>query len=460
MKTTLKMTAIAAFCSWSGLAVAQNDAPQGVAQPGSVAPISYQYADQYGDYYADYYADDEGAAPAANGHKNGHCNGCADACDNGCGDACGNGCGTLHGCSDRPKWINLSGWVNAGATVNNWGGRNVDVPQAFFPEIGPKPANTGVNYPVLFNDVPEGQFNQAYFIFNKPIDTSDRWLDWGYQVDFLYGSDARFTLATGLDDNIITDRSSAQYKFAIPQLYAEFGMGDLSVIVGHFYTIIGYEVVPATGNFFYSHAYTMLYGEPFTHTGVLGSYALGDAVTIYSGITNGWDNWNDHFNRANYLGGITVTPAENTSLALAMTTGDTIEFENNVTMYSFVGSQGFGPFTYVFQHDRGIARGGSATADSAQWYGINQYLFLEQNDMLAWGMRLEWFRDRDGVRVAANGVATNYYECTFGANVRPSDWAIIRPEVRWDWQGGGDPVYALGTRTTQFTAACDFIVTY
>ena len=59
--------------------------------------------------------------------------------------------------------------------------------------------------------------------------------------------------------------------------------------MGHFYTIIGYEVVPATGNFFYSHAYTMYYGEPFTHTGALAEFAVNDQWTVYGGWVNGWD---------------------------------------------------------------------------------------------------------------------------------------------------------------------------
>lgn len=443
MKMALTLSAATALCLCGSVALAQQAA--------------YQNADIYGDYYADYYDGEEEEAAAAAPANGGYCDSC-DGCYDDC-DACGGG---LDCCDDGPVFVNISGWANAGATFNNWGGRGIDEPQAFFPEIGPKPANTGVNYPVLFNDVPEGQFNQAYLILNKPIDTTDRFFDLGYQVDLLYGSDARFTQATGLDDNIITDRSSAQYKMAIPQLYAEAGFGDLAVKVGHFYTIIGYEVVPATGNFFYSHAYTMLYGEPFTHTGVLGSYGLGDAVTVFSGITNGWDNWNNNVNDANYLGGITLSPGETTSLAFAITSGQVSVDSLATTMYSFVFSQGLGPLTYVFQHDHGWQNGASAVVDGgqAQWYGINQYLFWEMNDLLAWGARVEWFADPDGARVAANGIATDYYECTFGANVKPADFAIIRPEVRWDWQGGGDPAYALGTRTSQFTGACDFIITY
>jgi hypothetical protein len=56
----------------------------------------------------------------------------------------------------------------------------------------------------------------------------------------------------------------------MPQAYVEtnlpIGKG-LSVKVGHFYTLLGYEVVTAPDNFFYSHSYSMQYGEPFTHWG-------------------------------------------------------------------------------------------------------------------------------------------------------------------------------------------------
>ena len=64
--------------------------------------------------------------------------------------------------------------------------------------------------------------------------------------------------------------------------------GTWSVKVGHFYTIIGWEVVTAPDNFFYSHAYTMYNSEPFTHTGVLGhAWPLTEDVEVYGGYTLG-----------------------------------------------------------------------------------------------------------------------------------------------------------------------------
>ena len=98
-------------------------------------------------------------------------------------------------------------------------------------------------------------------------------LDWGYRGDILYGVDAQKTQAYG-NNSGSWDNSfdNGVYGWAIPQAYAEVAYGDWSVKVGHFFTIIGYEVVPDVGNFFYSHSYTMFNSEPFTHTGILATY--------------------------------------------------------------------------------------------------------------------------------------------------------------------------------------------
>ena len=75
----------------------------------------------------------------------------------------------------------------------------------------------------------------------------------------------------------------------MPQIYGEVAYNDVKVKIGHFYTPIGYEVVQATGNFFYSHSYSHTFGEPFTHTGALAAWAPNEKVTWYSGWVDGWD---------------------------------------------------------------------------------------------------------------------------------------------------------------------------
>jgi len=128
-------------------------------------------------------------------------------------------------------------------------------------------------------------------------------LSWGGRIDLLYGTDFLYTVAAGLDayrtypDPVELSgprwASSRYYGLAMPQLYGEVGTQELNIKFGHFYTLIGYEVVPAIGNFFYTHAYTMQYGEPFTHTGILGTWMPNDQLTIIGGITNGWNNWDN-----------------------------------------------------------------------------------------------------------------------------------------------------------------------
>ena len=114
--------------------------------------------------------------------------------------------------------------------------------------------------------------------------------------------------------------NGVNYGWAMPQLYLEAGYGDLSVKAGHFYTIIGYEVVQATGNFFYSHAYTFNNSEPFTHTGILATYNLSDDVTFYGGWTEGWDSGFDD-NGDNFLGGISVNLTDDFTVIYATTIG-------------------------------------------------------------------------------------------------------------------------------------------
>lgn len=333
------------------------------------------------------------------------------------------------------------------------------------------------NGPQSFNDrANEYQLNQSYLTIEKSLEAECCGLQWGGRIDMVYGSDARFTVASGLEDKWNSRRF---YGIAMPQAYAEVGYGDLSVKLGHYYTIIGYEVVPATGNFFLSHAYTMQYAEPFTHTGALATYKYSDSLTVIGGVDQGWDLWEDDNNRMSFLGGVNWTSCDGrTTVALAGTFGD----ENSAVggnppderrMYSLVIShQVTGRLLYVLQHDAGEQQRGVANGNDAEWYGINQYLFYDINCCWTAGLRFEWFRDDDGTRVAGldagntstgGGFAGDFYEISLGLNYKPNDNWVFRPEVRFDWYSGLDGTggaarpYDSGTDSSQTTLAFDVI---
>jgi hypothetical protein len=356
-----------------------------------------------------------------------------------------------------------------------------------------------INGPVTFNDRSNDfLMNQLYLVAERKVDTEGDKIDLGFRVDALYGTDAFFTQAFGLDQTIIT--GSPLYRLALPQIYGEAFlpiMDGLSIKGGHFYTIIGYEVVTTPDNFFTTLPYTFQYGEPFTHTGVLSNLAVNDKLSWYNGVVEGWDNWWDNNNAWSYLGGVSYQAFEKTNITLTYITGSEQDTKNigfqgirkpggtvNRTMYSLVIQQGITEkLKYVFQHDHGwqaSSPGQGAPVDvgptpRAEWYGINQYLFYDINDKFAVGVRGEWFRDDDGVRVAvfrsgspANPGAlgpSNYYALSLGANYRPTSFFTIRPELRWDWQdadanAGTTRAFSAFTERDQFLMAVDFILTF
>jgi hypothetical protein len=378
--------------------------------------------------------------------------------------ACDGGCGISWGCDDTYRLfpevagIQIDGWVAAGATYNG---------------VKPPDKYNGVQ---SFNDRNEVQLNQLYLRMGKAIDTSCQCFDWGGQVDVMFGSDYIFTQATGLEtrrDGTAKWNSREQYGLALPQMYAEFGMGRLSAKVGHFYTIIGNEAVTAPDNFFYSHAYTMQYGEPFTHTGVLMNYEVNDRVNLIGGIHNGWDNFDANTERAGFLGGFNWTSCDQTmSWSVAVTSGDELNdmaVYSNRTMISIVGSYQLSENNeYVIQHDNGWQSDFFSPGVDAEWYGINQYLFHTINDCWKAGFRMEWFRDDDGTRVSGvrpsnpnvGSFVGNFYQASAGLNWSPASNIVVRPEVRWEWfEGSGLPYDGL-TKDEQFTGAVDAIFVF
>ncbi|WP_081444813.1 porin [Blastopirellula marina] len=332
----------------------------------------------------------------------------------------------------------VDGWISQGYTANF-----------------DHPANN-FNTPMTFNDrADEYQMNQLYLAMGKNVEEESCW-SLGGRVDLLYGSDYFFTMARGLETRQDLTRhwngdgpraagEAALYGLAMPQMYGEvyapIGNG-LKVKFGHFYTIIGYESVMAPQNFFYSHAYTMQYGEPFTHTGALASYTAGDHLTLHGGVTNGWDNFDNPNGQLSALMGFQYA-TDTSSLSYSFINGkEDIDGLNNRFLQSLVYTRKLGSrWTYVFQSDFGLEENGKLDAnfesDTAYWYGVNQYLFLKYTDTVDLGLRLEWFRDEDNARVIAVPIEAfstggNYYEVSLGANWRPYDFVNVRPELRYD----------------------------
>jgi hypothetical protein len=283
--------------------------------------------------------------------------------------------------------------------------------------------------------------HQAWFYTEKLADTEGCSPDYGYRFDMLYGTDAQKTQAfgnSGAPDPDGWDNSwdHGVYGWAIPQLYAEIGYNDWSVKVGHFFTPLGYEVIPATGNFFYSHALTMYNSEPFTHTGVLGTFKGIEDVTVYAGWTLGWDTGFDQFgDGSNFLGGATFQATEDVSFTylttvgnLGFRSGDEFGYSHSIVSIAQLSEK----MKYVFQSDLVDTDGSFGDPDApGHDVGVNQYLFYTLNDCSALGGRIEWWKSNTSSYNP--GESTSYYEITGGINHKVHANVIVRPEIRYDW---------------------------
>jgi len=399
----------------------------------------------------------------------------------------------------KSRGIETYGWLELGIGANAWG--------------------ADWNGPVTFKDRSwQAQMNQLYLVTEKKL--VEDVFSLGARLDLLYGTDFMYTVSSGLDafggsvDPLAQTgprwSGNRYYGLAMPQLYAEFGSRQLHVKLGHFYSPIGYEEVAATGNFFSSLAYTKQYGEPFTHTGVLGVYEPHDQMKVVAGITNGWDNWDTEHedsgpianpgypnfdSEAAFLGAITFSSTDGKrSLAIANSTGNELSGAADLAGANFVGQRSITSvvyqhqfteaLSYVYQSDFGYQANAQPfyetqgqEAGAAYWYGINQYLYYKVNESLTAGLRFEWFRDNNGTRVVSGlregspslgGWAGNFWSMTWGLNISRSSNVVIRPELRYDWFDGDagaglgplNPFGPNGTKDNQFYGACSIIWTF
>ena len=369
--------------------------------------------------------------------------------------------------SEASGALEWGGWIAAGFTGN------------------PASPDNHVNTPVGFNDQSNMiQMNQLNLYLEKAINRDASSFDIGGRLDVMGGSDARFTQASGYwDANLINSADSAYYSIAIPQAYLEASIPQdlvhgLSAKIGHFYSIIGHESVIAPGNFFYSHAYTMLYGEPFVHTGMLLNGQISDQVSISAGAVTGpyndrqvtgKDNNVSDIGNWNFLGGSTwISESGDTSLALAFTTGAMSSASNaNRTMASISLTHNISQqWHYILQHDHGYQGSLNPAMDHQIWYGLNQYLIYDIDDQWSAGIRTEWFRDQNGGRVGTSPSQNNllnpgsYYGLSAALNWRGYDWLLIRPEIRYDLADAQTPAFDDGTSDHQWLLSLSSVIQF
>jgi hypothetical protein len=351
--------------------------------------------------------------------------------------------------------IDIRGWVDAGYT---W---NPDYPGRKF------------NGPVGYNDrANEAELNQLYFIMEKVTKTDGCGWDIGGRCDLLYGTDRRFPQVAQGTEWDSEWNNNRFYGLVMPQMYCDVARNDTVFRFGHFLAPCGYESVMAPENFFYSHSYGFLYGQPTTLTGGMAIQKINDQLSVNCGMDNGWNDWNNPTDNPGVLGGFNWTSCDQRrTLAFESFIGQqevSPGINGNRTHACLVFTQKIGcnwryalETNYGYQDHAVVVRRGRAHGD---WFGVANYLFYDINDCWSFGMRYEWFNDGDGVVVSAVGppstspALSDYSALSFGLNYKPNKNVVVRTEMRYDHSTA--PVFENFTTQDQFLWATDLIVRF
>jgi Putative beta-barrel porin-2, OmpL-like. bbp2 len=341
--------------------------------------------------------------------------------------------------------------------------------------------------------------NQYYLILENTVEQSDE-INFGYRVDNLFGNDWQFNYMQGLFNNAFNPGQFAGYDLA--QAYIEAHLpaiteGGLDVKAGRWYTLAGYEQVPAIARPLLSVPYMFNYGQPFTHLGVLTTLHVNEKLNLYNGAINGWDRWFNERYVWGYIGGFSYTGNEDkTTIAFtavwgpnqfpsflpanqqifptgyvnipSVAGGDNNGYHaNDRTLFTTVLTHKWtDKFTQVIETDQGMEQnipglvngGQTGASKSAQWQSFGNWFLWSFHPKITGVWRSEVFWDQQGVRTGTFK-GDRYYEMTLGAIYKPIPNLWIRPEARYDWAQYGNP-YSNGTRDSQLTLAFDVIFLY
>ena len=362
---------------------------------------------------------------------------------------------------------------------------------------------SGINFGVNPNNLANSWMGNQYYLIAERLLKQDETLNFGFRFDNLFGNDAQFNHSNGIFDRTYKINSFRQYDPA--QYYVEAHLpivteGGIDVKVGRFYTLAGYEVVPATGRPLLSVPYMFNYGQPFTHSGVLTTWHYNKNINIYNAAINGWDRQFNGKYVWGYMGGFSFTTDDNKTSFTSIFIEGPNQFPTFLSparnpVYptgqvvpptQFQGKQNPGytsndrflitnvlthkwsdKLTQVLESDiawetnipfaQDLGLSGNFNRQNAQWYGFGNWFLYGFNEKLTGVWRSEIFRDNNGVRT---GYATNFSEFTLGLIYKPKSYIWIRPEARYDFTNGGTKAYNDGTRSSQFTLAIDAILLF
>jgi len=365
----------------------------------------------------------------------------------------------------------IYGWVETGFTGN------VDSPK------------DNQNFGRLFDD------RSNELVMNQAVITAERALDpkvgfdWGFKLQLMFGTDARYIHSLGLFDHAM---GSSLYQPDIPEAYLSLHLpllteGGIDVKLGKFVTLEGAETIDPRTNSFYSHAYIFNFAIPFNHTGALFTLYATKWLNLVAGVTRGVNTSIDDNNDAPaFHGGIGLHLNEEKFVVSAAThigpetphNDHDLRYLNTITTTWKITDKLTSITDINYTHDDGA---------DASAYGVAQYFTYAINDKITAKIRGEIWRDAQGFYAAqfadphdpmralagetvidprtVGGGRTTYGALTIGLDIKPPvpkpfTSLTVRPELRIDHSFSDTRPFNDSSDDTMFTAAIDVILAF
>ena len=155
------------------------------------------------------------------------------------------------------------------------------------------------------------RLNQFWVTLERPYD-KEKAFDIGGRADALYGGDAFWTRALGLDR---LGSGNGENWFDPMQFYGQAWLktgkeSGFELQVGRYIGTVGYESTQAALSPFYSHSYLYDTMGPFTVTGAQAKYYFNSQWSAYFAVVNGWDDFRDNNDAHSYVTGAAWNSAD------------------------------------------------------------------------------------------------------------------------------------------------------
>ncbi len=245
-------------------------------------------------------------------------------------------------------------------------------------------------------------------------------------------------------DGTIGNVAEEQNSIELEEAYITYnppGLPDLQIKGGKFVTLLGAEVIESPLNPNISRSLAFGFAIPFTHTGLLTSYAFSPQFKATLGVVNGWDNVIDSNDGKSVTGSFAFAPVDQFSIALNGIYG--AEQPNHGDSKRGVADvvatiKPIDNLTLLLNYDYGNETDlGPARDTTAEWNAFSGIVSYDLPDALVlpigFALRGEYFDDSKSSRFGGTfGEDQNTWEVTGTFKLVLAEGLMARTEYRYD----------------------------